>query len=99
MVHPSLELLGPPEGVAHAVRAADWQRRQSPGKAPPSLEMRISSLTRNRIFGRIRSPNRSTRLRPACDPPLKAGFVFLGSRLLANQREHSAPGWARSQFI
>src|SRR5215210_1445414 len=30
------------------------------------------------------------RLRPACDPPLRAGFVFLGSRLLANQLQHSA---------
>src|SRR5829696_6812707 len=39
------------------------------------------------------------RLRPACDPPLKAGFVFLGSRLLANQREHSAPTRARCQFM
>src|SRR5215213_1369139 len=45
------------------------------------------------------SPNDDlSRLRPACDPPLKAGFVFLGSRLLANQREHSAPTRARSQF-
>src|SRR3954470_7375997 len=40
----------------------------------------------------------TSRLRPACDPPLKAGFVFLGSRLLANQRDHSAPGSTQSQF-
>src|SRR4051794_698874 len=47
------------------------------------------------------SPTSSTRFagdhvtRPR---PLAAGFVFLGSRLLANQLVHSAPAWARSQF-
>src|SRR3954447_13280073 len=41
---------------------------------------------------------RPSGLRPACDPPLQAGFVFLGSRLLANQLAHPAPAWARSQF-
>src|SRR5215210_6733105 len=60
----------------------------------------VSGLTRGRIFGNINLPRlRYSRLRPACDPPLKAGFVFLGSRLLANHLEHSAPTRVRSQFI
>src|SRR3954454_9918812 len=66
--------------------------------APPLPKVSTFSLTGDRIFGRIISPKRPSRLRPACDPPLQAGFVFLGSRLLANQLCHSAPGSARSQF-
>ena len=31
------------------------------------------------------------RLRPACDPPLQAGFVFLGSRLQRLSANHFAP--------
>jgi hypothetical protein len=52
------------------------------------------SLTRDRVFEEYRSCHRDDfpGFRPACDPPLKAGFVFLGSRLLANQLQHSAPG-------
>src|SRR5687768_11491666 len=59
--------------------------------------MTFSGLTRDRIFGEDHVAKQISRLRPACDPPLKAGFVFLGSRLLANQRDHSALDRARSQ--
>src|SRR3954467_2547914 len=61
------------------------------GRTSPSPKAITFSLTRGRIFGNINLPRlRYSRLRPACDPPLKAGFVFLGSRLLANHLEHSA---------
>src|SRR4051812_29588500 len=61
--------------------------------------MPFSSLTRGRVFGEDQVGKLDlSRLRPACDPPLKAGFVCLGSRLLANHLEHSAPTRARSQF-
>src|ERR1043165_891556 len=62
--------------------------------------MAFSSLTRDRVFGEDQiAKDDFPRLQPACDPPLKAGFVFLGARLLANHLEHSAPTRARSQFI
>ena len=40
------------------------------------------SLTQDRVFGESQiAKSDIPRLRPACDPPLQAGFVFLGSRL------------------
>src|SRR5215212_590242 len=65
----------------------------------PVAESDTFSLTKDRVFGEYLSAKRDlSRLWPACDPPLKAGFVCLGSRLLANHLEHSAPTRARSQF-
>src|SRR3954447_4396663 len=70
------------------------------GKAPPSPKTTISGLTRGQVFGE--DQNRQVPDLPGsagrCGPPLRRAVSFLGSRLLANHLEHSAPGWARSQI-
>src|SRR4051812_33512707 len=68
------------------------------GKAPPSPEMTISGLTRGQVFGEDQSAKMIIpRLCRTCGPPLRRAVSFLGSRLLANQLQHSAPDRARSQ--
>src|SRR3954447_15146944 len=48
------------------------------GQASPLPKVSTFSLTRGRVFGESQIARSLPRLRPACDPPLKAGFVFLG---------------------
>src|SRR3954452_13457889 len=48
--------------------------RRITGQAIPLPKAITFSLTRDRVFGRIRLLRKIPRLRPACDPPLKGGF-------------------------
>src|SRR3954470_23873515 len=70
------------------------------GKAPPSPKTTIFGLTKGQVFGE--DQNRQVTDLPGsagrCGPPLRRAVSFLGSRLLANHLEHSAPTRARSQF-